>query len=94
LSAKTKSALQKQDNVDIENKLKCIQNFRIETLDSTLKIVAGVFDDASPLERVLHILAERHAIHDEGLELVNEVLPSRLLSRMPLQGLTLEVDRS
>jgi hypothetical protein len=68
-------------------------NLKIDSLDSNLKIVTGVFDDGSPLERVLHILAERHAIHDEGLELVNGVLPSRLLSGMLLHGLTLEVDR-
>ena len=59
--------------VDIENKLQRSQSFRIETLDSTLKIVSGSFDDAGPLERVLHMLAERHASHDKGLELADEV---------------------
>ena len=59
--------------VDIENKFQRSQSFRIETLDCTLKIVPGGFDDASPLERVLHMLVERHVSHDKELELVNEV---------------------
>jgi hypothetical protein len=56
--------------VDIENKFQRSQSFRIETLDCTLKIVPGGFDDASPFERVL---VERHVSHDKELELVNEV---------------------
>ena len=59
--------------VDIENKLQRSQSFRIKTLDSTLKIMPDSFDDAGPLERVLHMLAERHASHDKGLELADKV---------------------
>ena len=59
--------------IDMKNKLQCNQSFRIKTLDVTLKIVPDSFDDAGPLERVLHMLAERHASHDKGLEFADEV---------------------
>ena len=38
-----------------------------------MKIVPDNFDDAGPLERVPHMVAERHASHDKGLEYADEV---------------------
>jgi hypothetical protein len=66
--------------VDIKNKLHRSQSFRIKALDATLKVVPGCLDDAGPLERVLHMLAEGHASHNKGLEFADEVRRN-LLSR-------------
>ena len=53
--------------VDIKNKLKSSQGFRIETPDANLEIVPGRLDGARPLQRVLHVLAKRRANHDKRL---------------------------
>ena len=64
--------------VDIKDKLKSSQGFRIETLDTTLEIVSGGFDGACPFQRILHMLAKGHASDDKGLELADEMRRSLL----------------
>ena len=59
--------------VDIENKLQCNQGLWVKALDSTWEIVSSRLDDAGPLEQIFHMLVERHASHDKGLELADEM---------------------
>ena len=59
--------------VDIENKLQSSQGLWIKALDSTWEIVSSRLDDAGTLERGFHMLVERHASHDKGLELADEM---------------------
>ena len=59
--------------VDIENKLQGSQGLWVKALDFTWEIVSSRLDDASPLERIFHMLVERHASHDKGLELADEM---------------------
>ena len=59
--------------VHIENKLQCSQGLWVKALDSTWKIVSSRLDDAGPLERIFPMLVERHANHDKGLELADEM---------------------
>ena len=59
--------------VDIEHKLQRSKGFRIKTLDRSLKLMSRRLDSARPLEWVLHMLVERHASHDKGLELADEM---------------------
>jgi hypothetical protein len=40
--------------------------------------MSGSFDDAGPFQRVLHMLTERHASDDKGLELADEMRRSLL----------------
>jgi hypothetical protein len=40
--------------------------------------MSGSFDEAGPLQRVLHMFAERHASDDKGLELADEMRRSLL----------------
>ena len=59
--------------VDIENKLQSSKGLWVKALDSTWEIVSSRLDDAGPLERIFHMLVERHASHDKGLELADEM---------------------
>ena len=60
--------------VDIENKLQSNQDLWVKALDSTWEIVSSRLDDAGPLEKkIFHMLVERHANHDKGLELAAEM---------------------
>ena len=59
--------------VDIENKLQYNQDLWVKSLDSTWEIVSIRLDDAGPLERIFHMLVERHASLDKGLKLANEM---------------------
>ena len=59
--------------VDIENKLQCSQGLWVKALDSTWEILSSRLDDTGPLERIFHMLVERHASHDKGLELADEM---------------------
>ena len=59
--------------VDIKDKLQSSQSFRVKALNATLEIVSSSLNCARPLERILHVLAERRTIHNKGLEFANEV---------------------
>jgi hypothetical protein len=59
--------------VDIENKLQSSKGLWAKALDSTWEIVSSRLDDAGPLERIFHMLVERHASHDKGLKLADEM---------------------
>ena len=58
--------------VDIENKIQSNKDLWAKTLDSTWEIVSSRLDDTGPLERIFHMLVERHASHDK-LELADEM---------------------
>jgi hypothetical protein len=50
---------------NIEHKLQRSKCFRGKSLDGTLEVASRRLDSACPLERVLHMFAERHAGHDK-----------------------------
>ena len=64
--------------VHIENELKRSQSFGVEALDATLKVMPSRLDDTGPFDWVFHMLVERHASQNKGLELADEMRRSLL----------------